>query len=319
MRIKPVYRAAALFGMGLMFSTAVMAGPSGAKALFDSGRGTTIGMSVGQEAVPVAKSEASAPVRTAVAPRKEKYVGISYQLMVISDDGQMRAVSRHRTFRTDERVKIIARTNRPGYLTVLNRGTSGQTHVLYHEYVDGFSFVDIPKNNNLRFVGAPGKEDIVLMLSDYPNPIAIQAGLSPSGSPAPAPAPAADYSASAPAPNYGSYTPPADSGNSYTPPSDAASNYSSAPAADSGQSYGSAVMASLDGAKSLHGAKDLVMEDKMESTYAVVSPKHGYKAAPGGMKDLVLESSEGTNYGVVPVSAVSDGGILTLKIGLRHR
>lgn len=36
------------------------------------------------------------------------------------------------------------------------------------------------------------------------------------------------------------------------------------------------------------------------------------------MKDIMLESSGGYNYGVVPVTAISNGGILTLEIKLKH-
>jgi hypothetical protein len=82
------------------------------------------------------------------------------------------------------------------------------------------------------------------------------------------------------------------------------------------------LVASLEGAKSLKakGAKDLMIEDKMESSYAVVSSRQGYRAVKGGAKDLIVESSaDGVNYGVVPVSAVAGGGILTLEIKLKHR
>lgn len=328
MNIRLRHRIAALLGTGILTSSLVLAGPpTGAKALFDSGEGTTVGMSVGQEP---AKKAAHA-TRTAAAPAKEKYVGISYQLMVLSDDGRMTAVSKNRTFRTGERVKIMARTNRPGYLAVLNRGSSGQTHVLYHEYVEPFAMLEIPRGTNLRFVGAPGKEDVVLMLSDQPNPIALQAGLPASGAGAAAP-PAGSYSAGAST----GYAQPSD-GRTYSAgdsapasasaaypsapgPSASSSYYGSAtPAPAGGQSYGSTMMASIDGAKGLHGAKDLVMEDSMDSAYAVVSPRQGYQPVQGGMKDLVLESSGGTHYGVVPVAAVADGGMLTLKITLRHR
>ena len=84
----------------------------------------------------------------------------------------------------------------------------------------------------------------------------------------------------------------------------------------------SAMVASLDGAKSLkaRGSKDLMVEDKQESTFSVVSPKEGYRPVSGVAKDLVVETSpDGMNYGVVPVAAMGGGGILTLEINLRHR
>ena len=78
------------------------------------------------------------------------------------------------------------------------------------------------------------------------------------------------------------------------------------------------LLASIDGAKNLKGAKDLVAEDSMQSSYTVLAPNNGYRPRQGGTKDLVLESQEGINYGVVPVSAMSGGGILTLDVSLRH-
>jgi hypothetical protein len=71
--------------------------------------------------------------------------------------------------------------------------------------------------------------------------------------------------------------------------------------------------------KSIGGAKDIVMEDEMQSSYAVINPRDGYRPKKAGMKDIVLESSGGNNYGVVPVSAVSGGGILTLEVKLKHK
>jgi hypothetical protein len=62
-----------------------------------------------------------------------------------------------------------------------------------------------------------------------------------------------------------------------------------------------------------------VVEDSMQTTYAVISPKTGWKPAGRGAKDIILESEGGKNFGVVPASAMSGGGILTMKVKLRHR
>ena len=58
----------------------------------------------------------------------------------------------------------------------------------------------------------------------------------------------------------------------------------------------------------IEGAKDIVMEDTMKTGYAVVSPKSGWKPSAKGTKDIVVESANGENYGVVPVSAIEEGG-----------
>jgi hypothetical protein len=74
-------------------------------------------------------------------------------------------------------------------------------------------------------------------------------------------------------------------------------------------------------AKSMQGSKDIVMEDHNKTGYAVISPKAGWKPSAKGTKDIVLENDarDGSNYGVVPASAMADGGILTLDLKLTHR
>jgi hypothetical protein len=70
---------------------------------------------------------------------------------------------------------------------------------------------------------------------------------------------------------------------------------------------------------SIQGSKDIVLDDNQKTTYAVISPKNGWKPEPKGKKDIVLESSGGENYGVIPASYIDDGKILTLEINLRHK
>jgi len=70
---------------------------------------------------------------------------------------------------------------------------------------------------------------------------------------------------------------------------------------------------------SLAGSKDIVLDDNQKTTYAVISPKNGWKPEPRGKKDIVLESMGGENYGVIPASYIDDGKILTLEINLRHK
>ena len=136
----------------------------GAKAIFDSGEGPSVGMSVSR-----------APERVAEAPvQKEKYTGISYQLVLLSDDGQFKIVPKSRTFRTGEKIKMLIRTNRPGYMTILNVGPTGRTNVLFNDYVEAFTIQEIPRNTNFRFAGDTGVEKVLVMLSDNPNPIGNQ-------------------------------------------------------------------------------------------------------------------------------------------------
>lgn len=294
-----------LGGVLVTASMSLLAQPKGAKAIFDSGEGGTIGMSVNS-----ARPAPAAPVAAVPAPGANRYVGISYQIMAIGNDGEMRAVPKSRVFRSGERVKILARTNRPGYLTVANIGSSGRMHVLFSEYVDAQRITEIPPSGNLRFDANPGTENILIMLSGEPNPIAPSSRQPTSVADAAPPA----------------YTPPPQA--PYTPPP-----LAQAPATPGSMvsipSYplppeqaGATMVASLAGAKGLKakGAKDLVVEDSMQSSYTVISPKDGFKAVSGGAKDLMLETApNGMNYGVVPVAAMAGGGILTLEIKLTHR
>ncbi|MCI0468912.1 MAG: DUF4384 domain-containing protein, partial [Nitrospirae bacterium] len=139
------------------------AAPKGAKAIFDSGEGPSTGVSV--------KPTSREPV---VQQEKEKYIGVSYQLVLLKEDGQFQVVSKSRTFRTGERLKILVRSNKAGYMTIMNIGPTGNTHVLFNEYVEAFTMQEIPRNTNLRFAGAPGTEKLLIMLSNEPNPMAGQ-------------------------------------------------------------------------------------------------------------------------------------------------
>ena len=310
----------------LAAAAATSATPTGAKAIFDSGEGGTIAMSA--QAARPAPAAAPAPAVARAAP----YVGISYQIMAIAADGQMRPVSKNRIFRTGERVKILARTNRPGYLTVANIGTSGRMHVLYSEYVDAGRITEIPPQTTLRFDHNPGTENVLIMLSNDPSPLVApgsgralqQAAAMPPPSPPvayapPPPATPAPVPAYQPTPGSAAYVPPAPltQGGTSASPAVAVPSYPLPP-----EQAGATMVASLQGAKALRasGAKDLFVEDSMQTSYTVLSPRDGFKAVSGGAKDLVMESApDGTNYGVVPVSAISGGGILTLEIKLTHR
>jgi hypothetical protein len=337
-------------GACLMASaSSTLAAPKGAKAIFDSGSGGTIGMS----ATAARPTTTAATAMIESAPVADRYVGISYQILAIENDGQMRAVTKNRVFRSGDRVKILARTNRPGYLTVANIGTSGRMNVLFSEYVDANRMTEIPPNSNLRFDNNPGTENILITLSNEPSPFApARSGNQMVAAPPPAPAapaypaqaaapayPAPDAAPAYPAPPSASYTPPpamptaypAQGAAPYPPPMPMAdAQMPVMPGAGAPPIYppmppGEAsanLVASLEGAKSLKakGAKDLMIEDNMESSYAVVSSRQGFKTVSGGAKDLLVESSaDGVNYGVLPVSAISGGGILTLEIKLKHR
>jgi hypothetical protein len=292
MKIKFTAIAALLISLTLFFApNSALAEPKGAKAIFDSGEGPASGMSVAKTSRPAQEE----PAKTA------KFIGISYQLVLVSDDGQFKVVPKTRTFRSGERMKMLVRTNRPGYMTILNIGSSGSTHVLFNEYVDAFRMLEIPGNTNFRFVGDPGTEKILVMLSNEPNPMGNQQKMTVDNMPSQQ---QPTQLASPPPPPDQYATPP---GN-MSSPSTEVSNLPPPPPM--------MLASNMEGSK---GAKDIMVEDSMQTSYAVISPKNNWKPAKTGMKDIVLESSNGNNYGVVPVSAIAGGGILTLEIKLNHR
>jgi len=122
----------------------VKAQPKGAKALFDSGEGSAVRMSSGP----------ARPAQSAVAeaPKQEKYVGISYKLALLKPNGDFTIVPKSHVFRSGDRVKMLVRSNRAGYLTILNIGSSGNTNVLFNDYIEGKSIYEITRNTNFRFV-----------------------------------------------------------------------------------------------------------------------------------------------------------------------
>lgn len=269
-----------LFMAVLYFCTASSAAPKGAKAIFDSGEGSAVGISASP--APASKpSEARAPVE------KQKYVGISYELLLLANDGQIKKVSKNRVFKSGERIIMRVMTNRSGNLKIYNVGPTGNTNVLYDDFVDAYAVQQIPKGSNFRFVGDAGTETLLIMLSDNTMPENVPGGNTTVGS------------------------------------GQTATTYNQPPQSPSGGSYqqpnGNMIASNIEGAKRIKGGKDIVVEDHMQSSYAVVSPKNNWQPVKSGMKDIVVESSQGTNYGVVPVSALSGGGILSLTVKLKHK
>jgi hypothetical protein len=269
--------------------------PKGAKAIFDSGDGASVRMSSGGPAP-----------STPAAP--EKYVGISYKLALLKPNGDFTIVPKTRTFKTGERMKLLVRTNRPGYMTIMNIGPTGNTTVLFNEYVEAKQLYEIPKSTALRFAGAPGTEKVMIMLSGSPNPIVGGQATTVAGGPGTVPPP----------PSAPPMAPPPPAGSmSSAPPS--MPPPPPGPVADAGSSLPPPPPVMI--ASSMQGSKDIVMEDQNKTGYAVISPKAGWKPSAKGTKDIVLESDvrDGSNYGVVPASAIDEGGILTLDLKLTHR
>jgi hypothetical protein len=243
------------------------------------------------------------------APAPEKYVGISYKLALLKPNGDFTIVPKTRTFKTGERMKLLVRTSRPGYMTIMNIGPTGNTTVLFNEYVEAKQLYEIPKSTALRFAGAPGTEKVMIMLSGSPNPIGGGQSTTVAGGPGTVPPPPTQPPAMLPPPTTGS----SDVAPPVMPPPPPG------PVADAGSSLPPPPPVMI--ASSMQGSKDIVMEDQNKTGYAVISPKAGWKPSAKGTKDIVLENDarDGSNYGVVPASAIDEGGILTLDLKLTHK
>ncbi len=285
-----------------MTATAGMA--RGAKALFDSGEGTSVRMSSGAPASSTAVAQ---------APKQEKYVGLSYKLALLKPNGDFTIVPKSHTFRSGDRVRLLVRSNRQGYLTILNIGPTGNTNVLFNDYVEARTMYEIPRNTNFRFVGEPGTEKVLIMLSANPNPLGGGQPQVTAGGPGTVPPPPP------PGPNTLPPLPPLPPPSSGTLPPPPPNNLPPPPPGPTADASGTLPPPPPMMLANIEGAKDIVMEDTMKTGYAVVSPKSGWKPSAKGTKDIVVESANGENYGVVPVSAIEEGGILTLDIKLSHK
>lgn len=273
--------------------------PKGAKAIFDSGDGSSVRMSSG---API-KSTGPTP-STMATPKAEKYVGISYKIALLKPNGDFSIVPKTRTFKSGERIKMLVRTNRPGYLTMMNIGPTGNTSILFNEYVEAKQLYEIPKSTALKFTGEPGTEKVMIMLSGNPNPIVSGQSTTVATGPGAVPASPTD--------------PPVSAGSvSSAPPS--VISPAPGPVADAGSSLPPPPPVMI--ASSMQGSKDIIVEDQNRTGYAVISPKAGWKPSAKGTKDIILEADarDGSNYGVVPASAIDEGGILTLDLKLKHR
>ena len=264
--------------------------PRGAKTIFDSGEGPPVRTSSGNPAQSV--------------PATERYTGIAYKIVLLKPNGNISVIPRARTFKSGERIKLLVRTNEAGYLTVMNIGSDGNTTVLFDDYVEAKQLYEIPKSTALKFAGAPGTEKIMIMLSGGPNPIAGGQSASVSDGPVSDPPPP-----QAPSVAAGSIS-PVPPGMRPSPPG---------PAADTGSSLPPPPPTMI--ASSMQGSKDIVLEDQNKTGYAVILPKSGWKPSAKETKGIVLENDarDGSNYGVLPASAIDEGGILTLDLKLTHR
>ncbi|MEO5360852.1 MAG: DUF4384 domain-containing protein [Nitrospirota bacterium] len=146
---------------GYAFSSSV----TGAKSIFFN-ESTSIQISVDSQKGPVdTRDKKQKPVTTT---NDKKFMGISYQIVMLSPDKMPEVVKESRTFRNGDRIKLLLKSNKSGYLSIYNIGTSGNSHMLFGGQVNAFADYEIPAKGNLLLTGPPGVETLLVMLSNSP-------------------------------------------------------------------------------------------------------------------------------------------------------
>jgi hypothetical protein len=219
-------------------------------------------------------------------------VGVSYQIAILQH-GLPKNVDTAHTFSSGDRLKMYMSANTSGYLTVINIGPTGSKHLLFNDFVDARETYMVPKKGSMVMTGKPGTEKLIIMLSKAPNQVAasMQQG-SQKAEAAQQQAPAAQKQAEQPAAQQ------------------------QAPAAEAPASDPETPLPSL--LASLNGAKDIVLEDELGTSYGVMSPKD-YKISNNSASQISVESAGGTNYGVITPALFEQGEVLTLEVKLKHK
>lgn len=119
----------------------------------------------------------SAPRRTAPAPTSGPPLGLRYTITKLID-GKMTEVSPDTVFRAGDRIKITVVPNSPGYLYIINQGSSGTWKPIFpspeiedgNNRVEGFRDYALPPKSRMIFDAQPGTEKLFVVLSHEPEP-----------------------------------------------------------------------------------------------------------------------------------------------------
>ena len=98
-----------------------------ARSLFSNGSGATFESKAANS--PQAGAVASS-VPQAGATTSPDYTGLSYSLFLESQNGSVNKVSPKRVFKTGDRIQVVVRANKDGFLSVVNINPQGKSSVV---------------------------------------------------------------------------------------------------------------------------------------------------------------------------------------------
>ena len=328
------------------------AAPQGAKALFFSGEGTTMSRTTAPRPAQV---PVTAGVPAPVTPKPVKYMGVTYWVDRMGKNGEMKRVTSSTVFRRGDRIRVSLKSNRDGYLYVINQGSTGTSTMLFpgprtsegSNRITANQTYEIPPNGFFRFDENPGTETLMVMVSPSPMGTGPQAPFTPPGQ-----MNASTPSAVPPAPEVQQaglnepplLPPPPQNPSQYPPqyPPAQPAGMIEPPPVQTGAVDPNA-MAGMQGGGP--GRNDRLGPPPPPPRVMVVSREGGLTGVPRGAKDLTIDeitvaaktNSVGTkdlvmeedrtgptpaSYAVAPMAAMEgegEGKMISLTIKLKHR
>ncbi len=134
-----------------------------ARSLFSSGTGVTVGNKVGG-------AQTAAPSTSAAQEKGQanNYTGMSYSIFQEVEGGALSKVSPKKIFKTGDRIRVVVKTNRNGFISVVNIDPDGKASTISEQQAAANGTVNVPEKGFLKFVGKSGEEQLLFMLAAKP-------------------------------------------------------------------------------------------------------------------------------------------------------
>jgi hypothetical protein len=122
-------------------------------------------------------SPAKAPVQTASMPVSgEPPLGIRYTILKINSDNSTSEAPSDSVFHSGDRIRFTVETNAPGYLYIVNQGSSGVWKPMFpspevedgNNHIEGWRPYTMPPNSRLAFDSTAGTENLFIVFSRKP-------------------------------------------------------------------------------------------------------------------------------------------------------